>query len=403
MIHRTLFTVLRVFWFICGLFLWAYWLVSVPVYLQRAAQNTLPPVFVNGISSVQLVVAGTASWGVSVAQWAWIDTAVNGLTFLVFSIIALLIWWRVHTWFGLLTAYVLLLAGSAYMSMAIQSAELSETAVAIWELGALIWPLFFLWLYLFPNGRAVPRRLLWVFVPLLSLFSFLFVLNSLTIFINDNLLLISAVAALGSVASFLILPLLIIAIGAQIYRYIKLSNSSERKQTKWFLFGLLIVFVPTTLLGLFTEYPAELDTITFMALPIGIGISILRYRLWDIDVIIRKTVQYVVLTAVLALIYFGTVILLQTLVGQATGEQSPLVIVLSTLLIAALFSPLRRRIQDIIDRRFFRKKYDAQQVLAHFAQTARDETDIEMLTAVLIDVIQETIQPEQIGLWLKKE
>ena len=123
-----------------------------------------------------------------------------------------------------------------------------------------------------------------------------------------------------------------------------------------------------------------------------------------VDIVIRKTLVYAALTALLALFYFGSVVLLQRLFGVLTGvEQSPLAVVISTLAIAALFTPLRRRVQDVIDRRFYRKKYDAQQVLARFAITARDETDLDALTAELVRVVQETLQPERVSVWLRKQ
>ena len=112
--------------------------------------------------------------------------------------------------------------------------------------------------------------------------------------------------------------------------------------------------------------------------------------------------KYSILTGLLGLVYFGSVVLLQRLLGQTAEERSALVLVLSTLLIAALFTPLRRRIQNLIDRRFFRKKYGAQQILAQFARTTRDETDIHQLTTHLVEVVQETLQSQQITLWLKE-
>ena len=345
---------------------------------------------------------GASAWGVAVAEYAWINAAVNGLAFFIASLVALLIWWRVRSGFGLLTAYMLLMLGSTYMGSAVYGAELLPTVAAAWELNSFAFPLFFLWLYLFPNGHAVPRRLLWVFWPLWGLFLLNVWGYILTIFAEDSLPIAQMIANLKPYVKPLILPLILLVIAAQVYRYFLVSGTAERKQTKWFLYILIIILLPKILLDLLVEdFPAELNAITFIALPIGIGIAILRYQLWDIDVIIRKTAVYAVLTALLALVYIGLVVLLQNAFDSVSGQQSPIAIVICTLVIAALFAPLRQRVQAFIDRRFFRKKYDAQQVLAQFAQTARDETDMEVLTAELIRLVQETMQPETVGIWLK--
>jgi hypothetical protein len=180
----------------------------------------------------------------------------------------------------------------------------------------------------------------------------------------------------------------------------------ERKQIKWLLYAISlfgIFYIPYMLFQSWGEQIWGLFiNLWLIAIPLAIGIAILRYRLFDIDLIIRKTLQYTLLTGLLALVYFGSVILLQSLVENLTGEQSPLVIVLSTLVIAALFNPLRSRIQDFIDRRFFRKKYNAEQALAQFAATARDEVDMDKLTAALLRVVEESVQPEKVSMWMQR-
>ena len=186
----------------------------------------------------------------------------------------------------------------------------------------------------------------------------------------------------------------------------------EREQIKWLLFaGAFFVVVYGLTFFLSSAEECRLDNgltnlllvLSILAFPIAIAIAILRYQLYDIDIIIRKTLVYTLLTALLGLVYFGSVILLQRLFGRLTGvAQSPLAVVVSTLVIAALFTPLRRRIQDWIDRRFYRKKYNAQQVFAQFALTARDQTDLDALTAELAHVVQETMQPKQVSVWLRE-
>jgi hypothetical protein len=191
----------------------------------------------------------------------------------------------------------------------------------------------------------------------------------------------------------------------------------ERQQTKWVMValatlvaGMLAVFgirsaVSTdgSLGAALVLEVAQLIVINLMfgLIPILIAVAILRYRLWDIDVIIRRTLIYSVLSALLVLAYLGSILILQPLLTRLTGQGSALATVLSTLLIAGLAAPLRRRVQATIDRRFYRRKYDAARVLAAFGANLRDETDLGRLSERLRAVVQETMEPESVGLWLR--
>jgi hypothetical protein len=202
--------------------------------------------------------------------------------------------------------------------------------------------------------------------------------------------------------------LMLVTMVSLVHSAVTVRDPIGRIQFKWMLLGIggfVFVGVGGWLVTAYFTQGAEfswvITTIGWFLLPICLAIAITRHRLFDIDLIIRRTLVYTVLTATLALVYFGSVVLLQSLVEGVSGQQqSPISIVVSTLLIAALFNPLRCRVQDFIDRRFFRRKYDAVHALESFAASARDETDVERLTAELIRVVQETMHPEMLSVWL---
>ena len=138
-----------------------------------------------------------------------------------------------------------------------------------------------------------------------------------------------------------------------------------------------------------------------IGLPVAIGIAVLRYRLYDIDLVINRTLVYGSLTVALALVYFGSVVGLQRLLSPVVGDSNQFAVVASTLLIAALFGPLRRKVQSFIDRRFYRRKYDARRTLEDFSAKLRDETDLEKLGDDLVRIVRETVQPAHASLWLR--
>ena len=205
-----------------------------------------------------------------------------------------------------------------------------------------------------------------------------------------------------------------------LFRY-RRASGVERQQLKWvaftavlaasFLVGqqlawLAALLVANSLGGELPGLNRSLENLLNVALTVclyaGVGIAILRYRLYDIDIIINRTLVYGSLTVSLALVYFGGVISLQGLLRALTGQGSQLAIVASTLAIAALFNPLRRRIQGFIDRRFYRRKYDARKTLEEYSTKLRDETNLEELSGDLVWVVRETVQPEHVTLWLRE-
>jgi hypothetical protein len=200
-----------------------------------------------------------------------------------------------------------------------------------------------------------------------------------------------------------------------VYRYVRVFSYPQRQQAKWLLFGFAGLFVLVILYVLIGSLVPELGapdslyqlangtltTITFTFIPLSVAMAILRARLWDIDVIIRRTLVYTTLTVILALIYVGLVLVLSMLLRTFLGQgQNSLVIVASTLVIAALFQPLRRGTQRIIDRRFYRRKYDAAKTLEAFSATLRSEVDLSQLHEQLVAVVEETMQPTHLSLWV---
>jgi hypothetical protein len=185
------------------------------------------------------------------------------------------------------------------------------------------------------------------------------------------------------------------------------SHGAMREKMRWLVFvsllsgggGLLLWFLPAFVFGHMLLTTQALGLL-LVPIPVGLAVAILRDRLFDLDIIIRRTLVYSTLTGILALVYFCSVVLLQTLLHTFTGEVSQLVIVVSTLVIATLFIPLRQRIQTGIDRRFYRRRYNAEQVLASFGRRLHNETDIEQLRAAVVAVVEETLQPTHVSLWL---
>ena len=278
----------------------------------------------------------------------------------------------------------------------------------------LIFPIFLIPLH-FPTGKPPSRSWNWVNLLAIAMALFLFVAGSFVEKIGPMAVDWVVTNPLGFIPTeFFEGPFLIFwgiglltmfagSITALFVRY-RRAGRTERQQIKWLLYagafflviyGLMFFLIPPDATS--ESWGNVWLAFGMLSIPVAIAIAILRYRLFDIDLIIRRSLQYSLLTGLLSLVYFGGVAILSAVAGQT----SPVVIVLTTLLTAALFNPLRNRLQSFIDRRFYRQKYDAEKALAEFAAEARSETDFEQLANHLTGTVQETLQPENISLWMQ--
>ncbi len=275
------------------------------------------------------------------------------------------------------------------------------------------------YLLLFPTGQLPSRRWRWlawltvVFISvgvILAAFSSDAYLGSLGPIRNP--LGIEGFTNVYEAVLYTMAPLMYGAAALSLLMRLRRAVGVERQQLKWFAYAaaILALGIVLTIIPLATETPPWFEwagdailTAAGTAIPISIGIAILRYRLYEIDLIINRTLVYGSLTLMLALLYFGSVTALQSLFSLLTGQGNTLAIVVSTLAIAALFNPLRRRIQSFIDRRFYRRKYDAAMILEAFGTKLRDQTDLEKLSEDLAEVVDETMQPAHLSVILRSE
>jgi hypothetical protein len=291
-----------------------------------------------------------------------------------------------------------------YLLVAHPSSLIGKTIndeVTPWAVGPLVMLCAVLLVLLFPDGK-LPHRGWWAVVLMAVCGTAL--LNYWWVTWPGG-----TVEVLGRLGGGILLVSCVASLIAVIVR-LQSAEARERQQLKWFAYGAAVFLGAFFLMGaayvIGGPWAGFVVIVTGLsAFPVAVGIAILRYRLYDIDILINRTLVYGSLTLMLALVYFGGVTATQALLHTLTSqEQLPqLVVVASTLVIAALFNPLRRRIQGFIDRRFYRRKYDARKTLETFSLKLRDETDLEALNNDLVGVVRETMQPAHVSVWLRPE
>jgi len=392
----------RVVWFILVALAVLVFIFSLPVYIAQLYSICSGIACGTGQLTPQIVET-LRNHGFTIGEYVTITVVLAFVqVFVWFTVGGVLFWRKSNDWMALLVALMMVLLGTGVALNTVAG------SFSLWQfpsrlLDFLAYLLLVLVIFLFPNGRFVPRwtwLLIIVFIPVEGFYDFL--PNSL---LNNsiwyNLIWISVVISI---------------IATQVYRYIRVSNLVQRQQTKWVVFAIIIVLLVEAVFTLAAVFFPSLDqsgsfywllynnisTYALLLIPLSLTIAILRYRLWDIDNLINRTLVYGTLTFLLALVYFGLVFALQFFLRGVISQTNDVVIVISTLSIAALFQPLRKRIQKIIDLRFYRSKYDAAKTLEAFSSTLRNEVDLSTLSEQLLAVVQETMQPAHVSLWLRK-
>lgn len=340
-------------------------------------------------------------FGFSVQGYAVGGVVVSALFVLVSCGVAALLFWRSSDdWMALLVGLLLVTLGNNNVT------SLLGNTSSYWRVPATVidnvdLALLVLVFALFPSGRFTPRWSAW--------------LAPLWLIIQAPLALLPNGALPDWIAALIYLGFFATLIGAQIYRYRRVSGPVQRVQTKWVVFGVVVtllvdiaIYQPYAFAPALSApdslYPIVAEAffhLVVLLIPLSFGVAILRYRLYDIDIIINRAAVYGVLTTTLAAVYLGLVIAVQRVVSLfAHANSSTLAIVLSTLAISALFQPLRSRIQTFIDRRFFRSKYDAAKTLASFSAALRSEVDLTEMRSQLMEVVERTMRPAHTSLWL---
>jgi len=406
-LHGRWLLLVRVLWLTLVVLTLSIFFASLPMYVAQLQSSCIEIA-----CEYQQLTPGQAETlkeiGMSLGVYAAFTIAIALATMVLCLVVStLIVWRRSDDRMAMLVALMLVTLGPIIEVVNVPVSSPSPWLVPNLCLSVLAQALLVLVFLLFPSGRFVPRWTRWTLVVFLAVQIPLTFLPVAPLVPNAP-----AESQLGWLVA---ISELVIVAGVQLYRYRRVSSPRERQQTKWVVFGLtmpITLNVLVTALVLFFPVLAERSSLYLLAfnevgflLPLFIslsfGFAMLRARLWDIDVLINRTLVYTALTVILTAVYVGLIIGLQALLRGIITQDNSVAIVISTLAIAALFQPLRKRLQTLIDRRFYRRKYDAAKIVAAFSTTLRQEVDLEQLREQLVAVVQETMQPAHVSLWLR--